>query len=345
MSNAQKKINLNQILSSDGKNNLNDKLKGRNINSKTFIKRIKGNSTEKFDFSVIKNNNYTTQHQNLTNSNNQNFNFQPTNYIKKDNINDRYSATLLDKKIQEKRPKSGLATSLSSLEILRKNQESRLTNAQDSKIPNSNETNPSTSSNKIDIKISFNYSKNNSLNKNNNIYTNYYLKQKNLSKPNFSNVNTSNNYEYLNTHSNNGNSSINKTNLLNTSAISKPMVLQNNVNLNDNENIKNLKIKNNQNQNFRKIKNENDNNELNTESSENNKRNQSETHFYQNNLNFSLNNLENKPIITNYYAKSKGNYNSFAFNQNMIDKINNISNFTGKNQDYSKEISESKFFF
>lgn len=439
MSSTQKKINLNNLLGSgESKNSLNEKVKNRNY--KQFIKRIKANSTEKLEFSVIKNQNNSNYQQqnnlltNLTNLNNnfanalnsnnpnlsnklQNLNFQSTNFSgnSKEKVNERYGSNnfhtqgnnILEKKISEKRAKSGLATSLTNLEILRKNQESRVTNSNSdmSKIPNSNESNPSSSSNKIDIKISFNYSKNNSLNnkssiKNvtnsnnmnslpyqantnsnnitnnhitNNNYANYYLRYKNLSKPNnpnltnncinnnYSNVNTSNNYDYMNTYSHMNTSINNKTAILNTSYMhntNKPTVLQetnyNNAKADSISKNKNLiNVNNSANFNFHSINssnflkkkiNENNDSEITSDDIKNLnnsvskgkinkissnkagvyvKKQQSESHFYQNNLNISdSNNIENKPIITNYYSKSKGNNNSFAFNENMLEKIN-----------------------
>lgn len=490
MSSTQKKINLNNLLTSgDTKNSLNEKVKNRNY--KQFIKRIKANSTEKLEFSVLKTqNNSNYQHQNnllanLTNINNnnnyasalnsnnnnpnmssqmmQNLNFQSTNFSvnNKEKVNERYGlnnfqtqcASVLDKKINEKRAKSGLATSLSNLEIMRKNQESRATNTNSNldvnKIPNSNESNPSSSSNKIDIKISFNYSKNNPLNNNanniinkknsihnnninmnnlpyqantgsssnnitnnnitNNNCANYYLRYKNLSaKPNnnnvnltcinginnthnnYSNVNTSNNYEYMNTYSHLNTSINNKTAILNTSYMhnngNKPTILQESTSYNSKpeslliKNKKLINVNNSANFNFHSINNSNFlkkkineiNNNTTTNDSEitsddlknlnnsvskgkinimNNagnssnkgavcgKKPQSESHFYQNNLNISVNNnIENKPVITNYYAKSKVNNNSFAFNENMLEKINRGINSLSVNKNVGNNI-------
>ncbi len=451
MSSAQKKINLNNLLTSESKNSINEKMKNRNY--KTFIKRIKANSTEKFEFSVNKNQQNSTFYQNqnllnnLTNLNNyntnninntlltnqiQNKNFHSNNYSSKEKINDRYSinnfqnntANLLEKKINEKRAKSGLATSLSNLEILRKQQDSRTTNVQDTttKIPISNESNPSTSSNKIDIKISFNYSKNNSLNNksnngvsNNNIsnntnflanntnsnlsnitnnfitnnnYANYYLRYKNLSKANnnsnlnnctYSNVDTSNNIECMNTYSNLNNSIHNKNSILNSSYFNnKPTILQDqniknkliNVNHSTNFNLNGLNKTNLQNEKLsikKKIANINnyeteitseDMKKLNNsvskklnnlnKSTNYNKKQQSESHFYQNNLKISLNNNENKQVITNYYSKNKGSNNSFAFNENLMDKLNRGINSinVNKNDLYKNQVlSKYKLFF
>ncbi len=478
-SSTQKKLNLNNLLGSvDTKNSLNEKVKNRNY--KQFIKRIKANSTEKLEFSLIKNqNNSNYQNQNnmlgnLSNINNinnntsalnsnnpnfsgqiQNLNFQTMNFSanNKEKVNERYSSTnfhtqgngILDKKIIEKRAKSGLATSLTNLEIMRKNQESRATcsNTDTSKIPNSNESNPSSSSNKIDIKISFNYSKNNSLNNNNNKnknsihnnnlnslpyqsnasnsisnnnttttnnhithnnYANYYLRYKNLSssKPNnvnlnglnsinnnnYSNVNTSsNNYEHMNTYSHLNTSINNKTSILNSSYMHnnhKPTILHesnfNNIKPDLSSKNKNLiNVNNSANFNFHSINNSNflkkkinkinnihsneseitsdDLKNLNNTVSKQNinisksvnssnkgalydKKPQSESHFYQNNQIISVNkNIENKPVITNYYAKGKGNNNSFAFNENMLDKINRGINSLS----LSKKVNENTF--
>lgn len=417
MSNSQKKINLNYLLNSENKTASNDKMKGRNY--KTFIKRIKVNSSDKFELSVIKNPSYiSNQNQNFlsnapnvnqtynnnnnfNNLNSQNPNYQSTNFCSEEKINDRYnthSNVPSENKINEKRAKSGLATSLSHLEILRKNQESRatnLTNTQDSnKIPNSNDTNPSSGSNKIDIKISFNYSKANSLSKNNannpnitnnnitnNNYSNYYLRYKNLSKPNsnnnltginynntssnnYANVNTSinNHCDYLNTFTNLNNSIDNKAALLNASYLSKPKILQESLNYGSlKHKEKGTKLKNNdanishfnshihnsiqQEKLFRK-KIINQDSEITSEelgernTSKLNLKNMnystatgmnmpSESGFYSNNLNVSMNNVDsmnkNKPIITNYYAKAKPsntNNHSLAFNEHMLDKIN-----------------------
>jgi len=125
MSNTQKKININNLLNSDNKNSINEKTKIRNY--KTFIKRIKTNSTEKLEFSLIKNQNtshYQNQNilNNLTNLNNQtliksndqnsnslinNLDFQSINFCSKEKTNQRYSNknvqnynSVIDKKLK-----------------------------------------------------------------------------------------------------------------------------------------------------------------------------------------------------------------------------------------------------
>lgn len=440
MSSSQKKVNLQNILSSGQKSSLNDRMKGRNY--KNFIKRIKVNNSDKFEFSGFKNPNYASNQNNnnnllnnitcvnqpinnINNLNSQNYNFQSTNHFNKEKSNERYNThgnNILEKNpINEKRAKSGLASSLSHLEILRKNQESRatnitnITNTQDSnKIPNSNDTNPSSGSNKIDIKISFNYSKANSLNKNNlnkkhntqnitnnnitnNNYSNYYLRYKNLSKPNsnknlnslvyngnynknihsinYTNLNNSiNNCEYLNTYSNLNTSMNNKTAILNASFLSKPTILQESINLktNNNNNIQSNSISTNKERSSKGKSNSNTSNisnlhhsiqqeklfkkkindqdseiiteemgEINNQKSPFNNVNRRTTlamnkqqldpnaYINNNKLNASLNlnNLnninKNKPIITNYYTKSKCNTSSFTYNdQQLLDKVN-----------------------
>lgn len=280
----QKKINMNSNQASETKNELNEISKIKNNNS-TFIKKIQNVGDEKFGYSAIKNQNATSNFlQNPLNeinefaipSNINNYNttthLQKLNFNSKEKFNLRYSLKINNndnnnsninktsnffenKNTNQKRAKSGLATSLSNLEIFKKNQESKTTlKPSSNNFVHNNENYLSTSSNKNNIQLDHNYSnKKNYVNKinpntsvniiqnsqnngepdnftNNNVYKNYsnfYLRYKNLTRPtnnsklfncNYTNVNTSNNYlDHTNNHSYLNNSVFNKTEIMNSS--------------------------------------------------------------------------------------------------------------------------------